>query len=236
VATADDVFIRQFLIILACMVIYAIGAAFLGRGIAADAVAKQAAGEAATIERIKPAGQPNVAAAAKESSMASTAVAATKDAASGTMAKAKDMTAKAVDATKSAADSAMKSASGAMASAKAAASDMADKATEAAKSAADQVAAATGSAATAVAAATTGKDGEEVYKGVCFACHSTGVANAPKVGDAAAWTERAKRGMDSLMETSIKGKGAMPARGGNPSISDADLRNAIQWMLENSGQ
>ena len=127
-ATADDVFIRQFLIILACMIVYAVGAAILGRGIAADAEATQAAGEAATIERIKPAGQPNVAPApaapaAKDSGMASKAAAATKETASDAMAKAKDMTEKAMDATKSAADSAMRSASGAMASAKAAASD-----------------------------------------------------------------------------------------------------------------
>ncbi len=60
-----------------------------------------------------------------------------------------------------------------------------------------------------------------LYAQVCFACHSTGVAGAPKLGDKAAWAPRLKLGIDGLTATAIKGIGAMPPRGGS-SASDAD--------------
>ncbi|MGB3290526.1 MAG: copper-containing nitrite reductase [Burkholderiaceae bacterium] len=72
--------------------------------------------------------------------------------------------------------------------------------------------------------------GEKLYKSACIACHSTGVANAPKLGDKAAWSPLIARGMDSMMEVALKGKGAMPARGAS-SADDATLRAAVEYMV-----
>jgi cytochrome c5 len=57
------------------------------------------------------------------------------------------------------------------------------------------------------------------------------VANAPKLGDKAAWAPRIKQGMNTLVQSATKGKGAMPPKGGNASLSDADLRAAIEYMV-----
>jgi cytochrome c5 len=59
-----------------------------------------------------------------------------------------------------------------------------------------------------------GKSGEEVYKAQCTACHASGVAGAPKVGDAAAWGPRIKTGYEALLNSALKGKGAMGPQGG----------------------
>jgi cytochrome c5 len=88
----------------------------------------------------------------------------------------------------------------------------------------------------AVAAAAPGSaagaaDGKKVYDSTCTACHATGVANAPKLGDKAAWAPRIKQGVDTLLQSALKGKGAMPPKGGNASLSDADLRAAIEFMV-----
>ncbi|MEM7258440.1 MAG: c-type cytochrome [Pseudomonadota bacterium] len=64
---------------------------------------------------------------------------------------------------------------------------------------------------------------------LCASCHISGVANAPKLGDKAAWDERLAMGMDKLLASAIAGKGAMPARGGS-TLSDAELRLAIEYM------
>jgi cytochrome c5 len=74
-------------------------------------------------------------------------------------------------------------------------------------------------------------DGKKVYESTCTACHATGVANAPKLGDKAAWAPRIKQGMDTLLQSALKGKGAMPPKGGNASLSDADVRAAIEFMV-----
>ncbi len=79
------------------------------------------------------------------------------------------------------------------------------------------------------------KTGEEVVKTVCAACHMTGAANAPKIGDKAAWAPRLKLGVDGLLKTSIAGKGAMPPRGGVPDLSDTELARAIVNMANQSG-
>ena len=73
-------------------------------------------------------------------------------------------------------------------------------------------------------------DGKAVYGKVCVACHGTGVANAPKLGDKAAWAPRLEVGIDGMLKFAIAGKGAMPPRGGNPSLTDAELRAAIEYM------
>ncbi len=85
-------------------------------------------------------------------------------------------------------------------------------------------------AATQVAAA---GNGEALYKQACFACHAAGVANAPKLGDKAAWAPRLAQGVPTLVQSVIKGKGAMPPRGGS-SASDADLRAAVDYMVNAS--
>ena len=81
------------------------------------------------------------------------------------------------------------------------------------------------------AAAPAAADGKKVYDSVCTACHTAGVAGAPKLGDKAAWAPRIKTGMDTLVQTAMKGKGAMPPKGGNPSLSDADIRAAVEFMV-----
>jgi cytochrome c5 len=69
-----------------------------------------------------------------------------------------------------------------------------------------------------------------LYNQVCSACHATGVAGAPKVGDKAAWTPRAAQGVDALTASAIKGKGAMPPKGGS-SASDAEIKGVVAYMV-----
>ena len=79
------------------------------------------------------------------------------------------------------------------------------------------------------------RTGEEIVKTVCGVCHLSGVADAPKIGDAARWGKLAKEGMRELLKGAIKGKGAMPPRGGNPDLSDTELARAIAYMANQSG-
>jgi len=72
--------------------------------------------------------------------------------------------------------------------------------------------------------------GEALYKQACVACHAAGVANAPKFGDKAAWAPRIKTGLDALTASAIKGKGAMPPKGGS-TAADADIRSAVEYMV-----
>ncbi|VFR26726.1 putative cytochrome c [plant metagenome] len=73
--------------------------------------------------------------------------------------------------------------------------------------------------------------GEKLYKSTCFACHGTGVAGAPKFGDKAAWAKYIATGEDAMMEVVIKGKGAMPPKGGAANASDEDLLAAVRYMV-----
>ena len=82
----------------------------------------------------------------------------------------------------------------------------------------------------APAAADTSK-GKLVYQATCAACHTSGLAGSPKLGDVAAWAPRVKAGMAALYANAIKGKGAMPPKGGNASLPDADLRAAVDFMV-----
>jgi len=70
-----------------------------------------------------------------------------------------------------------------------------------------------------------------VYEKNCAACHATGAAGAPKLGDASAWAPRIGAGAGPLYASATKGKGAMPAKGGNASLPDADVRAAVDFML-----
>ncbi len=74
-------------------------------------------------------------------------------------------------------------------------------------------------------------DGKAVYDKVCSVCHAAGVANAPHLGDKAAWAPRAATGTQALLGSVLKGKGAMPPRAGAAGLTDDDLRAAIDYML-----
>lgn len=77
-------------------------------------------------------------------------------------------------------------------------------------------------------------DGKAVYDKVCFACHQVSVAGSPRLGDKAAWAPRIKQGTDTMVGSVIKGKGAMPPKAGNPSLSDAEIRAAVDFMVSQS--
>ena len=79
------------------------------------------------------------------------------------------------------------------------------------------------------------RSGEEVYKATCMACHANGVANAPKPSDKAAWEPRVATGLDALMHSALNGKGAMPARGGNPATTDEEIKAVILYMTSKAG-
>ncbi len=83
----------------------------------------------------------------------------------------------------------------------------------------------------APSAAAAKPDGKKIYDSGCVACHGAGIAGAPKFGDKAAWAPRIKTGIDSLYALSIKGKGVMPPKGGNPALSDADVKAAVDFMV-----
>jgi cytochrome c5 len=83
----------------------------------------------------------------------------------------------------------------------------------------------------AAPAASAEAKGESTYKQACAACHAMGVAGAPKFGDKALWAPRIKTGMDALYTSSIKGKGAMPPKGGNVALADADVKAAVDYMV-----
>ena len=79
-------------------------------------------------------------------------------------------------------------------------------------------------------------DGKTIYDNLCHSCHTAGVAGAPKLGDKAAWGPRIAEGLDTLIKHATDGyKGPdgnmMPARGGNPSLNDAQVKAAVTWIV-----
>jgi cytochrome c5 len=82
------------------------------------------------------------------------------------------------------------------------------------------------------AAAGAGKaDGKSVYDQTCHVCHEAGVAGSPKYGDKAAWAPRIAQGADTLYSVALHGKGAMPPKGGNAALSDAQVKAAVDYMV-----
>ena len=73
-------------------------------------------------------------------------------------------------------------------------------------------------------------DGKKVYEATCGACHASGVAGAPKLGDKPAWVAPLKAGKEPLYQSALKGKGAMPPKGGNTSLSDEAVKAAVDYM------
>lgn len=192
---ADDVFIRQFIIVLVLLAAYGVGAGVLGVWIAGAARDASAGSERATLERIAPVGK-------------------LKLGEPGQRARA--------EAEKAAAESAA-----AAASADESAPDSSGAAgTTVVAAAAPAVPASTPAAAVAIDEA-----GEKIYKQYCFACHLTGVAEAPKTGDTEAWAPRAATGFDALFTNVVNGKGAMPPRSGFPHLSDDELKAGIRYLL-----
>lgn len=106
----------------------------------------------------------------------------------------------------------------------------ADAAAPAEPVAAESAAAEPAAAEQAVAAV----DGEKVYQTACAGCHTAGVLGAPKPGETAAWESRlaAAGGVDGLTKSAIAGKAAMPPRGGNPALSDAEIHAAVEFMIK----
>jgi len=78
------------------------------------------------------------------------------------------------------------------------------------------------------------KTGEEVFKAQCSACHATGAAGSPKFGDAAAWGPRIKTGFDALLNSAMKGKGAMGAQGGG-DFDNLEVARAVVYMANAGG-
>lgn len=76
--------------------------------------------------------------------------------------------------------------------------------------------------------------GQEIYRKACAFCHDKGLAGSPKTGDPAAWSARLAQGMDALYAAALRGKGAMPAKGGNPALSEADVNAAVDYMIAQS--
>ncbi len=82
-----------------------------------------------------------------------------------------------------------------------------------------------------VASAASAADGQAVYDANCAMCHKM---MKPKTGDKAAWAPLVAQGVDTLTATTIKGKGMMPAKGGHANLSDADVKAAVQYMVDKS--
>ena len=74
-------------------------------------------------------------------------------------------------------------------------------------------------------------DGAATYKQACVACHMTGAAGAPKLEDKAAWAPRIALGKDALYTSVLKGKGAMPPKGGQMQLSDDEIKAAVDYMV-----
>jgi cytochrome c5 len=89
-------------------------------------------------------------------------------------------------------------------------------------------------AAASTGAAAGARSGEQIYKAICGACHDAGVANAPKLGDKAAWAPRIALGLDGLLKSATAGKNAMPPKGGSDA-NDVELARTIVYMANKSG-
>lgn len=79
------------------------------------------------------------------------------------------------------------------------------------------------------------KSGEEVVKAVCSMCHAAGLMNAPKIGDKGQWQPRIAQGYETLVKHALEGIRSMPARGGNPALTDNEVAGAVKYMANASG-
>lgn len=79
------------------------------------------------------------------------------------------------------------------------------------------------------------RTGEQIYSATCSACHTAGVAGAPKLGDTAAWGPLIAKGFEDLVKNAINGLNAMPPRGGNPNLGDVEVARAVAYMANQGG-
>lgn len=86
-----------------------------------------------------------------------------------------------------------------------------------------------------VAVANAEKSGEDVVKASCAMCHETGMMNSPKLGDAAQWEPRIAQGYETLVKHAIEGVRTMPAKGGNPALTDGEVAAAVAVMANQVG-
>lgn len=90
----------------------------------------------------------------------------------------------------------------------------------------------------AAAAPPPSRDGQQVYQASCVACHGPGIAGAPKLGDKGQWAKRIAKGLDTLYAGAVNGiqggAGVMPAKGGNPALSNAEVKAAVDYMVAQS--
>jgi cytochrome c5 len=77
--------------------------------------------------------------------------------------------------------------------------------------------------------------GEKIAQKNCALCHASGMMNSPKIGDKEQWAPRIAQGKEMLVNNAIMGIRTMPAKGGNPSLSDAEVAAAVIWMANSSG-
>lgn len=82
------------------------------------------------------------------------------------------------------------------------------------------------------------RSGQQVFEATCVACHGAGIAGAPKLGDRSQWAKHIAKGLNTLYASAVNGvqgsTGAMPAKGGNPALSDAEVRAAVDYMVARS--
>ena len=200
---ADDVFIRQFITVLVLIAACGVGAGVLGVWIAGAARDASAGSERATLERIAPVGRLKLGEPGQRARAEAEAAASE----SATAAAVTD---------EPATDSSPGDSSGAAGTTVVAAVSTGDTPSDEAKPA---------------AAGAVDKVGEAIYKQYCFACHLTGIAEAPKTGDTEAWAPRAATGFEALYKTVNNGKGAMPPRAGFAHLSDEELKAGIRYLL-----
>ena len=216
----DDVFWRQFGVIVILLTVFGFAMYFVANSIAGDAYARMYSDQDAVVARIAPVGQSRTGdPAAQTQAPEQTAAVATQTAPVATQtAPVAEQTAAVAEQTAAVA-AADTSATTPQPASQGAGSDSA---------ASDTASASTGGAVDLAA-------GEKVYQGACFACHMTGVAEAPKLDDPAAWEPRLALGMSGLIQSATAGKGAMPPKGGFAHLTEDDLRNAIGFMLDKAG-
>ena len=196
----DDVFWRQFGVLLILLTVFGFAMYFAATAIGGNAYAKMRNNPDDVAARIAPVGKSRIGdPAAQAQAPASTASAAAPAASTAQTPTPATETASAAPATDSGESSA-----------------------------AVQTVAAVGGAVDLAA-------GEKVYQSACFACHLTGAAGAPKIDDPAAWEPRLGQGMAGLVQSVTNGKGAMPPKGGFAHLTEDELRNAIQFMLDKAG-
>jgi len=79
------------------------------------------------------------------------------------------------------------------------------------------------------------RSGEQIVQYQCVLCHGQGLSCAPRIGDRNAWSTRAHQGVERLVSSASRGRGAMPPSGGLADLSEPELRSAIVYMLKRSG-